>query len=142
MSSATSVNSALADYAAGRMTAPQLVGVVAAAYYGARDSVLGTRLKPLVEIIERAHPGVIELSGSVEKPGFGVRLAERPFPKRYELELREAVQIALEQGIGVESGDVGARHVVPLRDRNTSKSDLGVWSRIVRAVRRLFIAST
>lgn len=131
MSSATSVNSALADYAAGRMTAQQLVGVVAAAYYGARDSRLATRLKPLVEIIERAHPGVIELSGSVETPGFGVRLAERPFPKRYEGELREAVQVV-----------VGGQLAAPLHDPRPSVAPArGILSRLVGAVRRLFSAS-
>ncbi len=132
MSSGSSVNSALADYAAGRMTAQQLVGVVAAAYYGDGDSGLGTRLKPLVEIIERAHPGVVELSGSVEKPGFGVRLAERPFPKRYEEELREAVQIV-----------VGAQHAPPLHNPPPSVVPApGILSRLIGAVRRLFSAST
>ena len=139
MSSGSSVSSALTDYAAGRVTAEQLVGVVAAAYYGARDSGLGTRLKPLMEIIERAHPGVVELSGSVENPGFGVRLAERPFPKRYEGELREAVQIV-----------VGAQHAAPLHDPPASLHNppisavpsRGIWSRIIRAVGRLFTAST
>ena len=130
MSSGSSVNSALADYAAGRVTAEQLVAQVAAAYYGARDSGLGTRLKPLIEIIERAHPGVVELSGSVEKPGFGVRLAERPFPKRYEGELREAVQVV-----------VGGQHAAPLQDPPTSVvPPRGILSRIVAAIRNVFSA--
>src|SRR5712691_7330067 len=91
MSSATSVNSALADYTAGRMTAQQFVGVVAAAYYG--DGGRGTRdgLKPVIDVIERAHPGIVELAAASDKPGFSVRLAERPFPKRLENELRQAV---------------------------------------------------
>jgi hypothetical protein len=55
-------------------------------------------LRPLVEIIERAHPGVVELVGSSERPGFAVRVAERPFPKRYEAELRQAVQALLTGG--------------------------------------------
>ena len=78
MSSGSSVNEALTGYAAGRVTAEQLAGVVAAAYYGNGAQGLGPggRLKPLMEMIERAHPGVVELSGSAEKPGFGVRLAE------------------------------------------------------------------
>src|SRR6266446_3002948 len=91
MSSATSVNSAMADYTAGRMTAQQLVGLVAAVYYG--DGGRGTRdgLKPLMEVIERAHPGIVELAAASDTPGFSVRLAERPFPKRLEAELRQAV---------------------------------------------------
>ena len=128
----SSVNSALTDFAAGRMTAQQLVGVVVAVYYGARDSGLGARLKPLMEIIERAHPGVVDLSGSSEKPGFGVRLAERPFPKRYEGELREAVQMV-----------VGAQHAAPLRNPPPSVVPArGIFSRLIGAVRRLFTAST
>jgi len=128
MSSATSVNSALADYAAGRTTAQQLVGVVAAAYYGARDSGLGTRLKPLVEIIERAHPGVIELTGSIEKPGFAVHLAERPFPRRYEAELRQGVEAVLA---------VGDADVPRPQPRAPSP---GFITRIVAAIRNVFSA--
>ena len=131
MSSASSVSSALAGYAAGRVTAEQLVAHVAAAYYGARDSGLGTRLKPLIELIERVHPGVVELSGSAEKPGFGVRLAERPFPKRYERELREAVEMLVE-----------AQHTAPLHDSPSVAPARNILSRLIGAVRRLFTAST
>src|SRR6266571_5181319 len=131
MSFATSVNSALADYTAGRMTAQQLIGVVAAAYYGARDSGLGTRLKPLMELIERVQPGVVELSASAEKPGFGVRPAERPFPKRHERELREAVEML-----------VGAQHAAPQHDSPSVAPARSILSRLMGAVRRLFTAST
>jgi len=120
MSSATSVNAALADYAAGRMTAQQLVGIVAAAYYG--EGGRGTRevYKPLMEIIERAHPGIVELSGTTEKPGFAVRLAERPFPKRYEAELRQVVAATV-------TGSSSAASARP-----------GLLSRILRAIRSIF----
>ena len=110
------------------MTAQQLVGVVAAAYYGARDSVLGTRLKPLVEIIERAHPGVIALTGSIEKPGFAVHLAERPFPRRYEAELRQGVEAVLA---------VGTADVPGPQPRAPSP---GFITRIVAAIRNIFSA--
>jgi hypothetical protein len=132
MSSDSSVNSALAEYAAGRMPAQQLVGVVAAAYYG--DGGRGTRdgLKPVMDVIERAHPGVVELTSASDKPGFSMRLAERPFPKRYEGELREAVQIV-----------VGAQHAAPLHHPATSVIPApGILSRLIGAVRRLFSAST
>src|SRR6266576_3737347 len=56
MSSGTSVNDALTGYAAGRLTAEQLVGVVAAAYYGEPGAGSRERLQPLMQIIERAHP--------------------------------------------------------------------------------------
>lgn len=130
MSSASStVSDTLADYIAGRIPAERVVAVVTAAYYG--DGRRGTRdgLKALMEIIERAHPGIIELSATPQRPGFGVRLAERPFPKRYEAEFRQAVHALLVQGVGAGASDV---RVAPR----------GVWSRLVRAVRRLFTSST
>jgi hypothetical protein len=85
-------------------------------------------LKPIIEIIERAHPGVVELSGSAETPGFGVRLAERPFPKRYEAELQQGVQALL----------VGGTVDVPNPQPQTPKP--GLFSRIVRAIRKIFSA--
>ena len=132
MSSASSVNDVLTGYAAGRVTAEQLVSVVAGAYYG--EGGRGTRegLRPVMEVIERAHPGIVELAGSAEKPGFAIRLAERPFPKRYEAGLREAVQ-----------NIVGAQHAAPLHNPPISiVPPRGMLSRIVQAVRRLFTAST
>jgi len=123
MSSATSVNAALADYAAGRMTAQQLVGCVAEAYYESRGVGSGEWLRPVMDVIERAHPGVIELSASTEKPGFRVRLAERPFPKQWEAALREAAAAV---------GGTAPNHS-PLPTP-------GLFTRIVRAIRRVFSA--
>lgn len=119
--SVSSVSDALEGYAAGRLTAEQLVAVVATAYYGEREAGGREQLRPLVEIIERAHPGVVELTGSTDRPGFAVRLAERPFPKRYEAELREAV-----------SGLVTApRSPLPAPS---------FFTRIIRAIRSVFSA--
>src|SRR5881296_2303243 len=123
MSSSSSADP-LTAYLAGELSAEQLVAAVTAAYYGNGAQGLGPggRLKPLMEMIERAHPGVVELSGSAEKPGFGVRLAERPFPKRYEGELREAVQRIV--------GDPSIS-IPPTR---------GILSRFVAAIRKIFSA--
>ena len=120
-SSATSVNSVLADYVAGRVPAAQLVSAVAMAYYkgdGRRET-----LRPVMEIIERAHPGIVELSASGEKPGFAVRLAERPFPKQWEPALREAAASV--------SGT--ASNISPLPSR-------GFFTRVFRAIRKIFSA--
>jgi len=127
MSSALSVDSALADYVAGRMTAQQLVGVVAAEYY--RDARGGMRdaLQPVMDVIERAHPGIVELVGSAEKPGFAVKLAERPFPKRYESELRNAA-----------SGVLQTHPASPLPHLVEPNRRPGLFRRIVAAVRKLF----
>jgi hypothetical protein len=119
-----SVRDALEGFVAGRVTAEQLVAAVTADYYGTRESGLGTRLKPLMEIIERAHPGVVELSGNGEKPGYAIRLAERPFPKRHEAELREAVQII-----------VGAQP-----NPEPPAPNPGFIARIFRAIRNVFSA--
>jgi hypothetical protein len=129
MSSVTSpVRDVLEGYVAGRVKAERVVAVVAAAYYGERGAESRERLRPLMEIIERAHPGVIELTGAAGNPGFTVRLADRPFPKEYEDALREAVQVALGRP-----------------DRSAPRSPLparGIWSRMYNAVRRFLTAST
>ena len=56
----SAINEALQGYAAGRVKAERLVIAVATAYYG-REGVRGIRdgLGPLIEIIDRASPGVI-----------------------------------------------------------------------------------
>src|SRR2546426_4486 len=121
MSSGSSVNDALTSYASGRMTAEQLVSVVAGAYY--REGGRGKRegLKPVIDVIERAHPGIVELSSASDKPGFSVRLAERPFPKRFENDLRQAVASVVTL----------PPSPVPLP---------GLFPRIVRAIRQDFSA--
>src|SRR6266545_4030492 len=93
MSSA--VRETLEGYVAGRVQAERVVAAVAAAYYGA--GVRGQRegLRPLVEVIERAAPGVIELASAPDRPGFEIKLVGRPFPSQYEVELRRAAAAAL-----------------------------------------------
>ena len=123
MSSGSSVNDALAGYAAGRMTAEQLVGVVAAAYYEKRGVGSGEWLRPVMDVIERAHPGIVELRGSSERPGFVVRLQERPFPKKFESALREAAASA--------AGSATSHSPLPTP---------GLLTRIIRAIRNIFTA--
>jgi hypothetical protein len=130
MSSASSpVRAVLEDYVAGRVTAERVVAAVAAAYYN-KEQGAGSRerLRPILAVIERAHPGVIELASTPDKPGFAVRLAERPFPKEYEGSLREAVE-----GVLASAGQPAAPGSV-LRAP-------GLWSRFYAAVRRLLSAS-
>jgi hypothetical protein len=134
MSSATSVNDALIGYAAGRMTAQQLVGAVAAEYY--RETRNGKRetLRAIMDVVERAHPGVVELKASEAIPGFDVRLAERPFPKRFEAELKQAVERVLQMV-------VGAQHAAPVPDPSrTVPPPTGILARIIRAIRKVFSA--
>lgn len=128
MSSASSpVRAVLQGYVAGRVKAERVVEAVAAAYYGDPKGLpdgrggRGTRdgLRPIMEIIERAHPGVIELAGTADKPGFAVRLAERPFPREFEPALRAAVEAVL-----------------------GGAPNPGLVARLFGAIRRLFTAST
>ncbi len=121
MSSGSSVNDALTEYLAGRVTADRVVATVAAAYYG--DGGRGTRdgLQPIIDVIERAHPGIVELTSAADKPGFSVRLAERLFPKRLENELRQAVA-----------------SVVTLPPSRVPPP--GLFARLIRAVRKVFSA--
>jgi len=129
MSSAISlVRAVLESYVAGRVKAERVVEVVAAAYYEKRGVGRGAWLRQLMDVIERAHPGIVELTSAAAPPGFGVRLATRPFPKEYEGALRQAVQAALAQ-------ESTATPHAPL-------TTPGLWSRLYTAVRRFFTAST
>lgn len=124
MSSATSrVEEALAAYLAGRMRAERLVATIAAEYYREAGSGKRETLRPVMDLIERAAPGVVELVGTEGTPGFSVRLAERSFPSEYEDELRRVVRETLgEGGRGTREG-------------------YSVWQRLSGALRRLFSAS-
>src|SRR2546421_8077697 len=99
------VKEALEAYVAGRVKAERLVVAVAAEYY--RDAANGKRetLRPLIDVIDRASPGIVELGTATGGPGFDIRLAERPFPKQHEAELRRAAEAVLSGGGGPEAGD-------------------------------------
>src|SRR5256712_573349 len=123
-SASSPISLAIAGYVAGRVTPERLVAQVAAAYYDGGKAGEGGRekkeaLRPLIEVIDRASPGIVEL-GSVESgPGFDIRLAERPFPRRYEAELRRAAETYLpRERAGEEAGGGGTlKHA--LRDAGT-----------------------
>src|SRR5690349_5954938 len=104
-SAASSINDVLAAYVAGREKAARVIAAVAEAYYreakGKREG-----LRPVMDVIERAAPGLVELVGSPGKPGFEIRLAQREFPKAYEADLKRAVEAALAGGGKRETVDV------------------------------------
>ena len=126
MSSATSINDVLSGYLSGKVTAERVVAAVAAEYYQETGNGKREAWRPIVDVIERAHPGIVELTGSQEKPGFAVRLAERPFPQRYEAELRQATERVLTNTFPVSR--------VPYPEKP------GLLKRIVAAIRRVFNA--
>src|SRR5438093_1170368 len=107
-SGSSPVKEALEAYVAGRVKAERLVVVVAAEYY--RDTLNGKRemLRPLIDVIDRASPGIVELGTVQGGSGFDVRLAERPFPKQHEPELRRAAEAVLSGGGRRDAGWVKA----------------------------------
>jgi hypothetical protein len=129
MSSApSSIKELLAGYLAGRVKAERVVAAVAGEYY--RDAGKGQRegWRPVMDIIERAAPGLVELVGTPGRPGFEIRLGQREFPKGYEGQLKQAVEAVLG---GLGTGERG--RVAPARTT--------LVSRLFAAVRRLFSAS-
>jgi len=134
MSSESSpIRQTLEGYVAGRVKAERLVIAIAAAYYG-KEGTPGVRdgLGPLIEIIDRASPGVVELGGVGEGGGgFDIRLAERSFPKQPEPVLRRAVEAYL----------VSHRTTAAIPTPTAGVPAPGVLARIVGAIRRLFSGS-
>lgn len=115
----------LEAYLAGRVKAERVVAEVAARYYGEGTRGKGEGLRPIVEVIERAAPGVVELAGAANRPGFLITAAERPFPREYEMQLRVAVEVVLrERGGGKGEGE--------------SPVHGGFLARMLAAVRQVF----
>src|SRR5260370_21525456 len=105
MSSASSpVSDALAGYVAGRIKPERVVITVAAAFYGARAGGERRALQPLIDVIDRASPGIVELGSVAGGVGFEIRLAERPFPRQYEAALRRAAETVLAASGGPAPG--------------------------------------
>src|SRR6266566_1558134 len=99
------VRDALEGYVAGRIKAERLVIAVATAHYGGEEGRgKGEGLQPLIEVIDRASPGIVELGSVESQPGFAVQPAERPFPKQYEAELRRAAAECLGRETAGEGG--------------------------------------
>lgn len=117
------VRDALEGYVAGRVKAERLVIAVAAAYYGEAGKGKRETLQPLIQVIDRASPGIVELGTALGGSGFDVRLAERPFPEQYEAELKRAA---------------GAVLAVQRQAARLDGPHPGLVTRLLRAMRSLF----
>ena len=124
--SSDAVKGLLAGYLGGRVPAERLVPAVAAEYYRTVDRRTREMLRPIMEVIERAAPGVGQLARTEGGAGFDIRLVERPFPSSDQDALRQAVASAL--------AEVSESPPVPA-------SAPGLLARLVGVVRRLFSAS-
>jgi hypothetical protein len=136
-SASSPVSAALEAYAAGALASERLVITVAAAFYGARDGKERARLEPLVEVIDRAAPGIVELTSVPEARGFAIRVAERPFPKEHEAALKQAVQAVLARASEPRVSPAATPPPSPHRPLATP----GFLARVAGLVRRLFSAS-
>ncbi len=145
-SASSPVRDALESYVAGRVKAERLVVAVSAAYYREtlKDSLTvagnGKRetLRPLIDVIDRASPGIVELGTVQGGSGFAISLAERPFPKQYEAALRRAAEAYLAGTAG--AGVIPTDSVTVARDGGgvTPTPEPGLLARLAAAVRRLF----
>ena len=104
----SSIRRELEGFVAGRVQAERLVIAVAAEYY--RETRNGKRetLRPIIDVIDRASPGIVELGIVPGGAGFEIRLAERPFPSQYEAELRRAAEAVLSGNGKRETGNAWA----------------------------------
>lgn len=136
------VSQVLADYVAGRATAEALVRAVRAAHYGE-----ATRTEPawhaLVETIERAMPGTLELTGTTDAPGFALRPLARPVAGPEEAELRAAARQALAALALSGTPALGTPVTAPAPPGSPPGRRTGgsLWARVLRGLRRLFSAS-
>lgn len=133
---------ALEDFVAGRLAADRLVATVAGRFYGVAGQGEKAALRPVVELAERAAPGVVSLERREGGSGFDVKVVERTFPEEAVSALRGVAAAALAASWADPVG-AGAEVQTPrpkaLGPRPESQSWLG---RVVQAVRRLFTAST
>lgn len=129
--SSDAVRALLEGYLGGRIPAERLVPAVAAEYYRSVDRRTRDALRPVMEVVERAAPGVGRLARTEGGAGFDIRLAERPFPPAEEEILRNVVSAAL-------AGMVAGAAVPP--GEGVTPAQPGFLARLVQAVRRLFSA--
>jgi len=131
-SASSPVKDALESYVAGRLRAERLVIAISAEYY--REARDGRReaLQPLIDVIDRASPGIVELGTATGGTGFEIRLAERPFPKQHEAELRRVAEAVL-SGCGMR--DTGWVNPAAATHPASRISHLVSW------IRRLFRGS-
>src|SRR2546421_516003 len=97
MSSA--VRETLTAYVAGRVKADHVVTVGTAAYYRNGGGRRREALRPVLDVIERASPGVVGLAGRPQGAGVARRPAGRPLSQQSEPPPRPAIEPYLGGGV-------------------------------------------
>lgn len=129
---------ALEDFVAGRLPADRLVAAVTGRFYGAASRGEKEALRPVVEVAERAAPGVVSLERTDGGAGFDVRAVERTFPEAALDALRGAAAAAL----AASWADPVPEPLSPKpKSLSPGLAPRGWFARAVSAVRRLFSAS-
>ena len=133
----------LEEFLAGRGTPERVVVAVALAFYRDTHGVQRETLQPLIQVIDRASPGIVQLGSLAGGQGFEIRLAERPFPPEYVAALRRAAEDVLRGADAAQRAEPRPTWVriepappapSPVRPAQ------GVWRRMLAAVRRLLSA--
>ena len=136
----------LEEFVAGRTDARVFVAGVVTAYY--RDGVrAGPGWQALLESVEHAAPGLVELRRGSAAPGFAVRLAERPLLPAAESSVRAAAERALREwpaeGRGAPPDAAPAPPATPPAAPPASlagRAGSGILTRLVARLRRWFSA--
>lgn len=126
---------ALEEFVAGKLPADRLVQAVAGRFYGTAGKGEKEALRPVIEVAERAAPGVVSLRTKESGMGFDVQALERVIPEESLAALRHAAAVALAAN-WTEVAE--PRHPTP---DTRSPAPEGWLSRVVSAVKRLFTAS-
>ena len=134
---------ALEDFVAGRLAADRLVATVTGRFYGGAGKGEKEALRPVVELAERAAPGVVSLERTETGTGFEVRSVERVFPESSLAALRGAAATALSASWAdpVTSAPGPATTTLTPDPGPRSQPTQSWFGRVVSAVRRLFSGS-
>jgi hypothetical protein len=130
----------LEEFLAGRGTPERVVIAVTIAFYRESQGVQREILRPLIQVIDRASPGVVELGSVSGGRGFEVRLAERQFPPEQVAALRQAAEQVLRGAAAAESKEPNPGWVrieaPPPPEPGSEPRPTGLWGWLLQRLKR------
>lgn len=132
---------ALEEFVAGALPADRLVAAVAGRFYGAAGQGEREALRAVIEVVERAAPGIVSLERKDGSSVVEVRPIERVFPEASLAALRGAAEAALAASWSDPTPAAPEALSPKPQPPSPVASPPGFFSRVVAAVRRLFSAS-